>query len=152
MANVKYKSGKGALDEYIKRAKKISGDHVTVGFHSSGLNKYENGDTVATNAARHEFGTDHIPARPFIRPSIRAHVRGFKRQRSILARKMLNGDIKSREALKVIGVNASDAVQEYIVSGSFLPLAASTIESKGSTKPLIDTGLMRQSVSFEVFT
>ena len=37
-------------------------------------------------------------------------------------------------------------VQETIKEGEFSPNAPSTIKKKGSDKPLIDTGHMRQSV------
>ena len=41
-------------------------------------------------------------------------------------------------------------VQKEIVDGSFEPNAESTIKKKGSDKPLIDTGTMRQSVTYVV--
>ena len=39
-------------------------------------------------------------------------------------------------------------IQRKIVDGTFEPNAPSTIRKKGSSRPLIDTGRMRQSVNF----
>ena len=50
--------------------------------------------------------------------------------------------------LKRVGALGVRLVQEKIVSGSFKPNAPSTIRKKGSDKPLIDTGRMRQSVKY----
>ena len=41
-------------------------------------------------------------------------------------------------------------VQKTIKEGSFVPNAPSTIRKKGSDKPLIDTGRLRQSVNYHI--
>ena len=52
--------------------------------------------------------------------------------------------------MKSIGVFQKGLVQAEIVDGDFEPNAPSTIKKKGSDKPLIDTGKMRQSVNFVI--
>jgi len=51
---------------------------------------------------------------------------------------------------KEIGIFQKDLVQEKITNGSFAPNAPSTVMAKGSSKPLIDTGRMRQSVNYVI--
>jgi len=49
-----------------------------------------------------------------------------------------------------MGVVVKGIVQQEIVEGDFAPNAPSTVRSKGSGQPLIDTGHMRQSVNFVI--
>lgn len=52
--------------------------------------------------------------------------------------------------LKEIGIFQKDLIQEKITDGDFAPNAESTIRQKGSSKPLIDSGRMRQSVNYVI--
>lgn len=54
------------------------------------------------------------------------------------------------QALDALGVAIKGLVQTEIVDGGFTENAPSTIKKKGSDKPLIDTGTMRQSVNYVV--
>jgi hypothetical protein len=47
-------------------------------------------------------------------------------------------------------MQAAADVQAYMVNGKFAPLKAKTIKRKGSSKPLIDTGQLRQSITYRV--
>ena len=58
--------------------------------------------------------------------------------------------VPAEQILKEIGIFQKDLIQEKITEGSYEPNAASTIRRKGSSKPLIDTGRMRQSVNYEI--
>lgn len=49
-----------------------------------------------------------------------------------------------------IGLQASSDVKDYIASGSFTPLKQKTIDRKGSSKPLMDTAEMMNSIGYEV--
>lgn len=41
-------------------------------------------------------------------------------------------------------------IQKEIVNGDFVPNSPETIKRKGSDKPLIDTGRMRQSINYVI--
>ena len=56
----------------------------------------------------------------------------------------------TEQALDTLGVFCKGLVQEEIVNGGFAPNAESTVRQKGSAQPLIDSGLMRQSVNYVV--
>ena len=66
------------------------------------------------------------------------------------ANKVLADGGTAQQALQKIGVFAKGLVQQEIVDGGFAPNAESTVKKKGSDKPLIDSGLMRESVNFVI--
>ena len=121
---------------------------VRVGFQR-GKSQEEDGTDMCDVAAFNELGTDHIPARPFIRQSVDDNGSKIK--------SFLKGEVKdfaqgksAEQILKEIGIFQKDLMQDKITSGSFEPNAASTIKKKGSSKPLVDTGRMRQSVNYVI--
>jgi hypothetical protein len=101
----------------------------------------------------HEYGAPEkgIPARPWLRPGIRSGKPDYvKLNRRNLIR-ILQGTMTKEAALRQLGVMAVGKVQQYLRhSENFKPLKAATIRAKGSDKPLIDTGQMMQSVTYEL--
>lgn len=121
---------------------------VKIGFRSGEASESD-GTDICQVAVWNELGTSNIPSRPFLRESIDLHedeIREFavKQKGSIL-----NGT-NEKSILKKIGVFQKGIVQKHITEGSFVPNSPSTVRSKGSSKPLIDTGTMRQSVDFVI--
>lgn len=110
------------------------------------------GTPVALIAAVHEFGSPEkgIPERPFLRSTIQANKAKYVQlnRRNLVA--VLNGKMTMEQALGQLGVVATGDVQAGIVAGGFAPLKAATIKRKGSSKPLIDTGQLRQSIAWEL--
>lgn len=100
-------------------------------------------------AAIHELGLG-VPKRPFIEPSLKAN----RKKYLAYAGRQITPIIRRRQSLnntwQTIGVMAVADIQKYMVTAQFTPLAASTIARKGSSKPLIDTGQMRQAITYRV--
>lgn len=91
-----------------------------------------------------------IPARPFMKFAAEIWEREFPK---ILGRMMpsyLRGGMSIDGVLKTLGERARNAVQKAIREGDYAPLSPRTIKAKGSSTPLIDTGLMVNSVTFEI--
>lgn len=136
-----------------KLAKQIAGldGVVKIGF-PAGSKAGHDGTSAAMVAAVHEFGSAKrgIPERPFLRPSVAAS--GPKLSKIIKSRvpKVADGTMSGERVLELLGAEAVGEVKKYIVSGSFTKLADETIARKGSSKPLIDTGNLRQAVNYEV--
>ena len=105
--------------------------------------------SVAQVAAWNEFGTIHMPARPFMKQTVTENQDKVKELLWVAGQDVLNG-VDTTVALNKVGVVAKALMQEQIDSGSFAPNAPSTIRMKGSSHPLIDTGQMRQSVNYVV--
>lgn len=121
---------------------------VRVGFQR-GKAQEEDGTDICDVAAFNELGTDHIPARPFIRQSVddnESKINSFLKEE---VKDFAQGK-SAEQILKEIGIFQKDLMQDKITSGSFAPNAESTIKKKGSSKPLVDTGRMRQSVNYAI--
>lgn len=103
-------------------------------------------------AAVHEFGTKdgRIPERSFIRSSMTENRNAYVAAHAESLRKVVRGEMAFDKSLDLLGLRAASDVQENIRSGDFEPLAQSTIDRKGSSKPLIHTGNLRQSITHEV--
>lgn len=121
---------------------------VRVGFQH-GKATEEDGTDVCDVAAWNELGTVNMPSRPFLRKSVDENIDKIN---SFLQSKKddLVSGVSVEQVLKEIGIFQKDLIQEKITEGSFAPNAEFTIRKKGSSKPLIDTGRMRQSVNYEI--
>lgn len=111
-------------------------------------------DTIAQIGAKHEFGSlaERIPKRSFILMPIERRQGSIKSQvQKNLQRNLATGNVK--QIYKEIGVAADGAIQEAFETGGFGQWAAlsdRTIENKGSSAILIDTGTLRKSVTSRV--
>lgn len=106
----------------------------------------DNPPTLEEVALWNEFGTETIPARPFLsRAQKSANVRC---QKLVQARMEENADLE--QIAKEIGLVLQDEIKQQITRGDFVPNAPSTIRAKGSIHTLIDTGNLRQSVHWGI--
>lgn len=97
---------------------------------------------LASLAAVLEFGNEHIPSRPFLRQTLAENQEKY----TALFINLLKNGKPLEQIYEHIAVIAQGDVQLNIVKGSWTPNAKSTIRRKKSSKPLIDTGKLRQSV------
>jgi phage gpG-like protein len=138
-----------AFDELRARLK---AEHSKINVGVPGSQKETDGTPVALIAAVHEFGSpaQGIPERPFLRTTIQENRGKYVQlnRRNLVA--VLNGKMTVEQALGQLGEVAKGDVQLHIASGTFAPLKAATIKRKGSMSPLIDTGQLRQSITWEV--
>ena len=67
-----------------------------------------------------------------------------------LALKRLGGKLDFRRSLDLMGVRAQGGIQKRIAAGIAPPLDPATIKRKGSSKPLIDTGQLRSSITYRI--
>lgn len=139
---------RGDASKFIDRIKRaIEGpSQVKVGFPAGTESE------VLTKAAVNEFGTSdgRIPERPFMRNSLKTNRDVYQRLAAGEAKAIVHGRSDMRSSLTRIGIAAQGHIQKEIASSVPPPNAPSTIERKGSSTTLIDTGEMRQSVTHEV--
>lgn len=112
---------------------------------------------IIERAVYNEFGTRHIPERPFLRNAMRAnrtkYVDGMKSEVRQIIADAIKGRTRARaieSALNRLGIIAVGDIQDEITALSSPPNAASTIRQKGSSNPLIDTGAMRAAVTHQI--
>lgn len=141
------REGPDELKKLSARAKKGKA-LVEVGVISD--HTYEDGLTVVEVAAYNEFGTKHIPERPFIRSTVKKEKPKLKAFSGKLLKKIIDGKLTREKALGLLGQKVAGEIKETITTLRAPPNAASTIAAKKSSNPLIDTGELRQSITFEV--
>lgn len=132
---------------YFQELEKLKNIEVVVGFQDG--EEYEDGTSLVNVAAYNELGTSKSPSRPFMRQSFENHEDKLQKACDHVNERINRGE-PAQQALQELGVFLKGLVQEEIVEGEFVPNAPSTIKRKGSEKPLIDTGTMRQSVNFVI--
>ena len=124
---------------------KASGEKaVYVGFPAEFNEKVEGSDNfnLASLAAVLEFGNEHIPSRPFLRQTLAENQEKY----TALFVKLFESGVSIEQIYEQIALIAQGDVQQNIVNGEWTANAPSTIKRKKSSKPLIDTGKLRQSV------
>lgn len=135
-------------ERFFAQIEELKRNQVFVGFQA-GQVADDKGVDMAQIAMFNELGTSTAPARPFLRDSVDENEDVIRDQCGKELKKLTTG-ATAESVLKRVGALGVRLVQEKIESGSFEPNAPSTIKKKGSDKPLIDTGRMRQSVKYVV--
>ena len=112
-------------------------------------------------AAVHEFGAAagplgeiDIPERSFIRSTIDEHLKEYRALLGKLGRQIYTLRMRPKQALAILGLKATSDMRRMIERGgpgNWPALAPSTIARKGTDKKLIDTGLLKASITSKVF-
>jgi len=132
------------LDEI---SKKMGGGSVSIGFMEGAT--YPDGTGVADVAFFNEFGvpTKNQPPRPFFRNMISEHQDEWPEQMAAQAR---GTNYDGPRVLGLMGELIKGELQQSINDLDSPALAPSTIARKGFPKPLVDTGHMLNSITYEV--
>lgn len=137
-------------------------DQVQVGFPAGKVSS-----DVINIAVWNEFGTKGgasgggwggpIPERPFMRNAMRSNDGKYqsflKKAAKTIIDAAINGSSPAaakRQALRQLGIIAQGDIQSEITALRSPPNSQVTIARKGSSNPLIDTGRMRQSVTYKL--
>ena len=130
----------------LKRLEELRGLVIEVGFQAD--KTAADGKTpLAEIAYYNHFGTINeagqvlIPARPFMDTLSENTDQLYQ-----FTGQALEALSTSREVAEAVGSKAKSMIQDAIRNGDWEPNAPSTVKKKGSDKPLIDTGKMRQNV------
>lgn len=142
--------GKAKIERELKSARKLV---ALVGIPSDAKRHEDNPNIgLAEIAFIMEKGSavNNIPARPFMHQT-----RDRNEKRMIgLSKKLLkaisNGSTTAMDAIKKLGASYEGAMKRIFIEGSFAPNAPATVRRKKSSRPLIDTGLLRQSIKHKV--
>lgn len=108
-------------------------------------------DDIVEIAAVHEFGSrdGRIPERSFLRSTADENVRKYERLLERATERVVAGAVPEF-AFGLVGAVAVGDVQRKIAAGVPPPNAPSTMQRKGSSTPLVDTGRLRQSIDYLV--
>lgn len=155
-----FTDNRAEYDKILEQINMFARSYVTVGFQdgtvtrsqTQGTRTKQAGISMAQIAFENEFGTNRIPARPFLRPAIDENQTRINRFIVRQYNMILAGTSDARRALNTIGLFGVDLVRRQILSVHTPPNSPRTIAEKGSSKPLIDFGQMIQSVQYRVET
>jgi hypothetical protein len=103
----------------------------------------------------HGSPLNHIPARPVIEPAIKAkdNAARISTELNAAAKSILDGNPdEARQYLDKAGTLGANAAKRWFVDerNGWQSNTESTIERKGSDKPLIDTGELRRDITYVV--
>ncbi|OTA14600.1 bacteriophage protein [Xenorhabdus vietnamensis] len=131
---------------------------IKVGFFEH--SKYPDGTPIAYVAAIQELGhpAGNIPPRPFMRPAMQDNQARYADLMIRAAKAAINGTISVSDGLAQIGDVAAGDIQMAIRAVTAPSLKDSTVaararrhsKGKATNKPLVDSGLMLQAVTFSV--
>ena len=167
---------KGLIKSKLQQLEKaLSGDNVVQVGIPQDTSPYPDGTPVSLVAAVHEFGADievtdkmrkfffaigyplnrstthiNIPERSFMRSTMREEQKKYVKfmRKSIL--RILTNRVTPEQAAAQLGQLAADDVRDKIYAIDTPPNSSMTKERKGSDNPLVDTGRLARSVTFEV--
>lgn len=144
--------------EIEREVQKLKKSQIMIGFQANTVTQSASqdgrvkqaGQSMATIAARNEFGFERTPARPFMRTSFdenQAQISKLIQQRY---GKLLDGKLRADKMLGILGQYVVGLIQKKIRQITSPPNAPYTIAIKKSSKPLIDFGQMVRSVTYVV--
>lgn len=149
--------------ELLRSVKYLNERHTLVGVPAEKTARDSKGakGTPPTNsflAYVHNYGSPaaNIPARPFMEPGIKNAEAQIADQMKKASTAAGSGDQSGVDrGLNGAGIVAATSIKAKITDGPFVPLAPSTLRARRSrgrkgTRPLIDTGQLRNSITYVV--
>ena len=145
------KGGDNASKELDKILSRYDDFDIEVGVPEDAPN-YPDGTSVALVAAVQEFGSpaNNIPERSFLRSTIKENKKEYSGLMTKSVKKAYETGKPLKKLANKIGLKAADDVKQKITSLRSPANEASTIKAKKSSNPLIDTGHLRNSITYEV--
>jgi hypothetical protein len=133
----------------IAASRAVNGKTVTVGIRAGPANDEVQ---VVDYAAMNEFGTEDIPARPFMRHTADEQEAKLQQYARRLIGPMLDGKMSVDAVLSAVGMWYQSAMRRTIRNSKSwaTPNAPATIALKGSSTPLIDDGVLVATIDYEI--
>lgn len=147
-----------SLQKYLEKLSPKELVDIAVGFPvgKSASIQYPDGTSVVDVAVYNNYGTFnkdgtvHIPARPFLSIGGLKARQETKRLREQLFKRFNLGTISLQDAANIVGAKAAAIIKKTIRDFDDPPNSPGTIAKKKTNNPLVDTGLMMQSVTWDV--
>lgn len=130
----------------IKNIELLSNIEIEVGIFDPEIAEYAIYNEEGT---RNKDGSVDIPKRSFFESTYEQND-GWKKPIEFVHSRVLQGEDPIRSASKFVGEVAVKDIKNKISSNIQPPNAVSTIKRKGSSRTLIDTGAMRNAVTYRI--
>ena len=128
------------IDKILKDITRLDGTVVSAGVMDS---------KNATKAAINEYGTSKIPQRPFMRTAVSRHGKSWGEKSAKAVQSVMKG-MPISQVTELVGMQMKSDISSTLTNGPWTPNSPVTIAKKGSSRPLIDTGELRASITYRV--
>lgn len=149
---------KDHVADVIRAISQLAKKDVLVGIPDSAPGRNDGPISNAAIGYIQETGSPaaNIPARPFLIPGVKDAQKEIAARFGIGAKQALSGNAAGAEnALHAAGLIGQNAARAKINTGPFDPLKASTLAARRrrgrtGTRPLVDTGQLRNSLTYVI--
>ncbi|EDJ87760.1 hypothetical protein CGSHi22121_00937 [Haemophilus influenzae 22.1-21] len=146
---VKVKINNKGLEKELELINKIGKARVKVGVQADAGIHSESGENLVDIGIWNEYGTAHIPSRPFIRQTFEDNQQAVAQYLGrVVANVAKGGDLV--QELSKLGQWYQDKQKKTLTSYPWTPNAPSTRKRKKSSKPLVDTSQLVNSIRYKV--
>lgn len=141
---------KGWLSQLMQKVRATEEKVVAVGFPAGKQQAYPTGELPASVAASHVYGVG-VPQRDFMAYAQRGIEEATSPIMQAIAKASSEDKIDTVAKLQeAAGLAAAQEIKNAILEGDWQPNSPATIAAKKSSKPLIDTSHMINSVTYVV--
>lgn len=144
------KTVKGSHQPILDFISEIGKYTIKAGILENNKLTLRNKTPIAEYAFYNEFGTKNIPERPFIGTSTDEDSKNWIKGLNKDSKKTMAGVMSIDDTLTNLGKRMKKSIKTKIKTITTPENAPSTIKKKGFDNPLIDTGLMLDTVDYEV--
>ncbi|EGT79337.1 hypothetical protein [Haemophilus haemolyticus] len=150
-SGVEVKINNKGLEKELELINKIGKASVKVGVQADAGVHSESGENLIDIGIWNEYGTAHIPSRPFIRQTFEDNQQAVAQYLGrVVANVAKGGDLV--QELSKLGQWYQDKQKKTLTSYPWTPNAPSTRKRKKSSKPLVDTSQLVNSIRYKVET
>lgn len=140
---------------YLSNLEKAKRLKVKVGLPSEkiGGKVYGDGTSILQVGIWHEYGTKHIPKRSFIRAPFVTKREEINAYIATQFNNVFENGTDAEVALGRVGIKGMNICKGAFRErgyGEWKALKPSTIKAKGSDAPLVDTGVLRNSITWSL--
>lgn len=136
------------LKRIARNMSKLDGLQIKVGVLRN-AGSYPDGTKVVDVAVWNELGEGNMPPRAFIGDTFRVQRTEIRKIKAELVRRVMLGTMSVSTVAQATGNWYKGIVQRSITNTAWAPNAPMTIARKGSSKPLVDTGRLLNSIDWE---
>ena len=143
-SRAKIKGGDKAKARIKKLVKEFDKNKLLSVGLPQGSNPYPDGTSVIDVGIAHEFGTETLPERSFLRATLAENKQKYRNFMKRIPSKIINGQSKSETEMERLGLVVSSDCKSRIYDG------IEPKKKRGEGVPLIDTGHLVESITYVV--
>lgn len=159
MANVSVEEEFNLIPELTERLEYLRDKKLEIGVFGEEGDSYGSGITVLAIARIHEYGLDiqmangktmTIPRRSFVRAGFDEKKDDIDKQVRAVVDQIIGFEVNPEDGMAVVGEVVATLIRQYAIDLQEPHNKESTVEQKGSSNPLVDTGLMIDNITYRI--